>query len=176
MWTADMLSETTKKAILDLQKKYPERRSALIPALHLAQAEKGYLPTEIQAEVAALFDLDQNEVNSIVSFYDMFFEEPVGKHIIHVCKNVSCMLRGADGVLNGLCKRLGVKPGGTSADGQFTVIASECLAACDRAPMMLVDDKVVGPVREDQLDRIITEAEQTAGHPCPVPMQEVTHG
>lgn len=152
-----MLSEKTKQTILDLQKRYPEKRSALIPALHIAQAEVGYLPRETQAEVAVLFGIDANEINAVASFYDMFFEEPVGKHLIHVCKNVSCMLRGADGLLDKLCHKLQVKPGGTTADGEYTVIASECLAACDRAPMMLAGEKVVGPVHEGDLDQILTE-------------------
>lgn len=155
-----MLSEKTKQAILELQKKYPEKRSALIPALHLAQAEVGYLPRLIQAEVAALFAIDPNEVNAIVTFYDMFYEEPVGKHVIHVCKNLSCMLRGSDGVLKAVCQCLQVKPGQTTADGQFTVIASECLAACDKAPMMLVDDKVIGPVSKEQIGKILDEAKR----------------
>lgn len=159
-----MLSEETRKAILELQKQYPVKRSALIPALHLAQAEKGYLPYEIQLDVAVLFDIDVNEVNAVVQFYDMFFEAPVGKHILHVCKNVSCMLRGGDGVLQGFCDRLNIKPGERSADGEFTVIASECLAACDRAPMMLVDDKVIGPIQEKDIDSILEEAKKGGSH------------
>jgi NADH-quinone oxidoreductase subunit E len=159
-----MLSEETKKAILELQKQYPVKRSALIPALHIAQAEKGYLPREIQNDVADLFDIDPNEVNAVVHFYDMFFEEPVGKHVLHVCKNVSCMLRGGDSVLQGLCTKLNVNPGEMSEDGEFTVIASECLAACDRAPMMLVDDKVVGPVAEQDLNKILEEAKKGGHH------------
>lgn len=155
-----MLNET-KEAILALQMLYPEKRSALIPALHLAQAEQGYLPREIQDEVAALFEIDPNEVNAVVSFYDMFYEEPVGKHIIHVCKNVSCMLRGADGVLSSLCSKLQIKPGETTSDGEFTIVASECLAACDCAPMMLVDDRVIGPVKIEQLDEILENAKRT---------------
>lgn len=166
------MKDETKKAILELQKQYPEMRSALIPALHLAQTEQGYLPREIQNEVAALFDIDPNEVNSVVTFYDMFFEEPVGKHVLHVCKNASCMLRGADGILRTLCQRLNVKPRERSADGEFTVIPSECLGACDRAPMMLVDDKVVGPVQESDIDNILKEAKKGPGHPSPV---EVEH-
>lgn len=170
-----MLKEETKKSILEMQKLYPEKRSALIPALHLAQAEEGYLPRETQNEVAALFGIDPNEVNAVVTFYDMFFEEPVGKHVIHVCKNVSCMLRGCDGLLSKLCEKLKVKPGGTSADGEFTVIASECLAACDRAPMMLVDEKVVGPVKEGDLDQILAEAKKGPGHPSPVEKSGAGH-
>lgn len=169
------LSETTKTAILNLQKRYPVKRSALIPALHLAQAEVGYLPSEVQQEVANLFEIELNEVNAIVTFYEMFFEEPVGKHIIHVCKNVSCMLRGCDKLLEGLCHKLNVKPGHTTADGEFTILPTECLAACDKAPMMLVDDKVVGPVDLNDLDRILEEAKQGHGHPSPMP-REVEHG
>lgn len=171
-----MLTENTKKAILDLQSEYPNRRSALIPALHLAQAEVGYLPTEVQSEVAALFDIALNEVQSIVTFYDMFYDKPVGKHLLHVCKNLSCMLRGGDEVMAGLCQRLCIKPGETTADGEFTVIPSECLAACDKAPMVLVDDKVVGPVSVQDLDRLLAEAKQGPGHPSPVVVVEGHHG
>lgn len=169
------ISEKTKQAILKLQTKYPEKRSALIPALHLAQADAGYLPEEVQNEVAELFDINPNEVNAVVSFYDMFFERPVGKHIIHVCKNASCMLRGADGVLRKMCDKLGIDPNGTSEDGQFTVIPSECLGACDRAPMMLVDDRVVGPVNEEMVDSIINEARKMPGHPSPIKMEADIH-
>lgn len=169
------LSEKTKNRILELQEKYPSKRSAIIPALHLAQAEVGYLPRETQNEVASLFGIDPNEVNGIVTFYDMFFDKPVGKHLIHVCKNVSCMLRGGDEILEKLCQRLHVKPREITEDGEFTVIPSECLAACDLAPMMIVDDTVVGPVKESDLDRIIEEARKSSGHPSPVPAEEGSH-
>lgn len=163
-----MIRKEVVQAIKDLQSLYPEKRSALIPALHLVQHEVGYLPYDVQQEVALLFDLDPTEVHGIVTFYDMFYEEPVGKHIIHVCKNASCMLRGCDKILQSLCDKLGIKPGQTSPDGQITVIASECLGACDRAPMMLVDDKVVGPVVVADLDSILQNAKESAGHPSPV--------
>lgn len=171
-----MLTEQTKQAIFELQKRYPEKRSALIPALHLAQAQVGYLPQEIQAEVAALFDIDTTEVNAVVTFYDMFFEKPVGKHLIHVCKNLSCMLCGGDEIMDSLCKKLQVKPGETTADGAFTVIPCECLAACDRAPMMLVDDEVVGPVKEQDIDAILESARKKPGHPSPVELAGERHG
>jgi NADH-quinone oxidoreductase subunit E len=170
-----MLTEKTKQAILELQKKYPEARSALIPALHLAQAEQGYLPREAQNEVAALFNIDPNEVNAVVTFYDMFFEEPTGKHHIHVCKNVSCMLRGGDELLQKLCAKLRIQPGSTTEDAEFTVIPSECLGACDKAPMMIVDNLVVGPVREDQLDQILENAKKGPGHPSPMEKVEGAH-
>lgn len=149
-----MLSETAKKTILDLQKRYPEKKSALIPALHVAQKEKGYLPMETQQEVADLFNLSVNEVNSVVTFYDMFFEEPVGKHVIHVCKNLSCMLRGCDPIIKHLMEK--------SDDKEFTVIPSECLGACDRAPMLIGDDKVYGPIED--VDAVLDEIRKGAGH------------
>ena len=171
-----MLSEKIRTSILECQKLYPEKRSALIPALHMAQSEVGYLPLETQEEVAALFDLDPNEVHSVVTFYDMFYDKPVGKHLIHVCKNVSCMLRGCDPLLETICKKLQVKPGEVSSDGEFTVIASECLGACDRAPMMLVDKEVVGPIVEEELDAIFEKAKKGAGHPSPVEILGGSHG
>lgn len=169
------MNENIRQAILKLQAQYPVKRSALIPALHLAQTEKGYLPREIQDEVAELFEIDANEVNAVVTFYDMFFEEPTGKHLIHVCKNVSCMLNGADGLLEKLCHKLQVSPGETTADGVFTIVASECLAACDRAPMMLVDSKVIGPVQDVDLDLILANAKKGPGHPSPVEPVEDSH-
>lgn len=159
-----MLSEKTLTAILELQKKYPEKRSALIPALHLAQAEKGYLPRDTQDEVAELFGIDSNEVNSIVTFYDMFFEEPTGRHLLHVCKNVSCMLRGSDQLIASLCEKLKTTPHAVSPDGEFTIIPSECLGACDRAPMLIADDKVIGPVDLNQIDQLIADAKRGGGH------------
>jgi NADH-quinone oxidoreductase subunit E len=157
-----MLTEQTRQSILKLQQKYPVKRSALIPALHLAQNEVGYLPLEIQEEVAQLFNLAVAEVHAVVTFYDMFYEKPMGKHIIHVCKNASCMLRGSDELLNKLCEKLQIAPGGTSADGKYSVIPCECMAACDRAPMMLVDETVVGPVLESDLDQVLANASKGA--------------
>lgn len=171
-----MLSESVKNSIEELQRLYPEKRSALIPALHLAQEELGYLPLEIQREVAELFGIDVNEVHAIVTFYDMFYDKPMGKHLLHVCKNISCKLRGADGILNSLCQKLGVRPHETSSDGEFTVIPSECLGACDRAPMMLADAKVVGPLQEKDLDKILEETKKGPGRPSPLKDVEEFHG
>lgn len=161
------LSEKTRQLILQLQSKYPEGRSALIPALHLAQKEVGFLPDETQEEVAELFGIQINEVNAVVTFYDMFFDKPVGKHHIRVCKNASCMLKGSDGLLHQICKKLKVAPWETTEDGEFTVIPSECLAACDLAPMLLMDETVIGPVNEHELDAIFSKAKEMEGNPCP---------
>lgn len=170
-----MLSDEVKQTIVKLQGLYPEKRSALIPALHIAQAEVGYLPLEAQEEVARLFGIELSEVHAVVTFYDMFHEKPVGKHLIHLCTNISCLLRGGDELLGTLCRKLQVNPREMSADGEFTVIPSECLAACDRAPMMLVDERVVGPVKLDELDAILQEAKERAGRAASIEKGEVSH-
>ncbi|MDP1879413.1 MAG: NAD(P)H-dependent oxidoreductase subunit E [Parachlamydiaceae bacterium] len=170
------LSEQTIQHILNLQSEYPVKRSALIPALHVAQEEIGYLPLEIQSEVAMLFGLETNEVHSVVTFYDMFYEHPVGKHLLHVCKNVSCQLRGAGNILQKLCEKLQVAPHEMSKDGEFTVIPSECLGACDRAPMMIADTKVIGPILENQIDQILDNVKKNSGRPSPTKNVEEYHG
>lgn len=151
-----MLSQETQNAIKKLQELYPKKRSALIPALHLAQKEVGYLPLEVQEIIAELFCIDTTEVLACVSFYDQFFEKPIGKTCLHVCKNASCMLRGSDELLSTLCQKLEIAPGETTKDGEFTVIPSECLGACDLAPMMIVGEEVVGPVSLDELDALLS--------------------
>lgn len=172
-----MLSEKAKQTIIKLQSKYPEKRSALLPALHVAQAEIGYLPQKVQEEIAELFDLNVTEVHSVITFYDMYSEEPTGKHVLHVCKNISCMLRGSDEVIEKLRQKLNLAPGEkTTSDKQFTLIPSECLAACDKAPMMLANDKVVGPIEEKDLDTILEETKKMKGHPCPVPNIDIERG
>ncbi|CDR33436.1 NADH-quinone oxidoreductase subunit NuoE [Criblamydia sequanensis] len=171
-----MISEKTKEAIFKLQALYPKKRSALIPALHLVQNEVGYLPLDIQSEVADLFGIEPNEVNAVVTFYDMFYDKPVGKHLIHVCKNVSCMLRGSDEVIGSLCQKLKVDLKEVTEDGEFTVFASECLGACDKAPMMLVDDEVIGPIKLEDLDKILADAKKGPGHPSPVDLGAISHG
>lgn len=141
-----MLNQEIRNSILELQKRYPEKRSALIPALHLAQTQNGYLPVDIQEEVAELFGIALNEVNAVVTFYDMFYDKPVGKRIIHVCKGISCMLNGSDPLAKSLCEKLKIAPGETTEDGVYTVQLAECLGACDRAPMAIVDHEVQGPI------------------------------
>ena len=149
-----MLKDEIKQAIFALQKQYPVKRSALIPALLFAQKQEGYLSLTIQAEVAALFELDPNEINAIVTFYDMLYDHPMGKHLVHLCKNVSCMLKGSDELTASICQKLNVKISETTEDGKYTVLQSECLGACDRAPMMILDEKVFGPLKQTDLDQI----------------------
>jgi NADH-quinone oxidoreductase subunit E len=120
--------------------KYPpdQKRSAVMPLIYIAQREQGYVTREHLAQIAELLDISSTDVASIVGFYTLYHDEKAGKFRIQVCNDLPCALRGADKYLDGVCQHLGVKPGGTTADGVVTVEAVMCLAACDRAPMFQV--------------------------------------
>jgi NADH-quinone oxidoreductase subunit E len=118
-------------------KKYPpdQKRSAVMPLLYIAQREKMYVSERDMAEIGEILDLDATEVGSIVGYYTLYYDKPGGKSRIQVCTDLPCALRGADAFAAGLCERLGIKLGETTADGAVTVEAVMCLAACDKAPM-----------------------------------------
>jgi len=126
---------------LILAKFPPDRKkAALLPTLHLAQRQFGWLSDEVQMYIAERLELAASEVMNTVTFYTMFNKKPVGKYHVQVCTNLSCYLRGADQLMS-LCEReLGIKCGETSEDGRFTLSHVECLASCGTAPMMQVND------------------------------------
>jgi NADH-quinone oxidoreductase E subunit len=141
----------------DLIALYPESRSALIPTLHVLQEQDGYLTEDGMAHVAELFDLTSAEVRGTASFYDMFHLEPVGKYLIAVCTNIACMLQGAYRLLEHAEKRLGVAPGGTTADGMFTLEDAECLAFCGNAPCVTVNWRFFGDVGTESFDQLVED-------------------
>jgi NADH-quinone oxidoreductase E subunit len=123
---------------------YPpeHRRSAVIPALYLVQEQLGYVSAPAIRHVAEVIGVTPAEVDDVVTYYAMFFREPVGKYVVGVCRTLSCALRGAERVTAELSKALGgIKPGQTDATGTFTLIEMECLGACDRAPVVMVNNE-----------------------------------
>lgn len=116
--------------------KYPDKRSAVMPLLYIAQEEYGWVSPEGIEEVAVLCDMDPTQVKSIAGFYTMYSEQPKGKYWLQVCTDLPCALRGAEEFHKQLKETLGVEEGGTTADGMFTVEHVMCLAACDKAPML----------------------------------------
>jgi len=122
--------------------RYPpdQRRSAVLPALYLAQHQQGYITANAIRHVAALLGITRADVEDVVSYYTMFYTKPVGKYVLNVCRTLSCALLGAERVTEELCAKLGIHPGETTNDGEFTVIEVECLGACDRAPVVMVND------------------------------------
>jgi len=148
------LPDALLRELETLAGKYPQRRAALIPALHRCQEELGgWISPAVMEDLAAFFALEPVEVFGVASFYPMFHLAPVGKHVVSVCRNISCDLRGADGILEEVCRVTRAEPHATSADGKFSVETVECQGACANAPMMDVDgtyheDLDAGKVRE----------------------------
>ena len=138
-----------------LQGLYPERRAALLPVLHMAQEDFGYVSHEVEEYVAGLFEMTPAHVHEVVTFYTLFFQGPHGRHVVAVCHNLSCHLAGARDLIAHLQRRLGIEVGETTADGRVTLLSVECLCACEHAPMAQVDDRYELGLSPQKLDRIL---------------------
>ena len=130
-----------RRKIQALFERYPQRRGALLAALALVQAEKGYVDAGQAREVAELFELQPVEVWEVLTFYNMFYTTPQGRHHVYVCTNLPCSLVGARNMLSGLEAHLGIRAGETTPDGRITLGREECLGSCGTAPMMRVDGR-----------------------------------
>lgn len=151
------LTEETRATIQAALQKYPERRSASIAALRAAQYQMGWLSPEVVEEVGAELDLDPNGLYQLVTFYDMFYDHPVGSFVLGVCNNLSCYLRGADSIFEYLQAKLGIRPDQTTPDGLFTLRTVECLAACGNAPAMMVNEDYYENLTTAKVDEILEE-------------------
>jgi len=136
---------------------YPETRSAILPALRLAQERYGWLSHEAFEEVADALDLTPAYCMSVASFYDMFQLEPVGRHMVEVCTNVSCALVGAQQTLEAFERELGIRAGETTADGAVTLRTVECAGGCGWGPVVAVDHRYREPVKADDVPAIVEE-------------------
>jgi NADH-quinone oxidoreductase E subunit len=151
---ADALYDRIRK----IAAKYPQRRSAVMPALRLAQeAHGGWLPPEALREVGDALDVTPAEVEAVATFYDMFNLEPVGRHLVEVCTNLSCALAGAKQVVDALEIELGIPPGETSDDGEVTFRLIECAGGCGYAPVVVVDHSYREPTRPEDVPGLVEE-------------------
>ena len=153
-----ILSEPLKAKIRELFPRYPSKRAATLPALHLVQEHLRCVPMQAMAEIAELLEITPAEVHDTMSFYGFFPQAPLGEVRVWICRSLSCMLRGGDELLEHACRRLKIEPGETTADGTLTVEYAECLGLCDFAPAALADDgRVFGPLDEASVDTMIDE-------------------
>jgi NADH-quinone oxidoreductase E subunit len=134
-----MFSETILEEIKEITKRYPDPRSALLPSLYVAQRQFGWLSHEAMKSVAGALHLPEADVRGTASFYSMFRLKPVGRNLIQLCTNVSCMILGTGELQEFLKKRYGLEPGSTTEDGRFSLVIMECIGACGTAPAMLVN-------------------------------------
>ena len=159
MSDSDLLSEHAKAEIDQWKSRFPEerQRSAVIGALHVVQHEnEGFLTAELMNAVADYLELPTIQVYEVATFYSMFQTQPVGRHNVAICTNISCMLRGADDIVGHVEGKLGVKLGQSTADGRiYLKREEECLAACCGAPMMMVDHVYHENLTNDEVDKIL---------------------
>jgi NADH-quinone oxidoreductase E subunit len=132
-----------RRTLDDLLTKYPpdRKRSAVLAALYLVQDQRGYLTASAMRHVAEILDMTPAEVEDVATYYVMFFKEPMGKYVLQVCRTLSCALMGAERVTEALAAKLGIGPGETDPSGMFTLMEFECLGACDRAPIVMVNNE-----------------------------------
>jgi NADH-quinone oxidoreductase E subunit len=137
-----VLSPENRARLEEIASHYPpdRRRSALIPALYLVQRQQGHITASAMRHVAEAIGCTPAEVEDVVSYYAMFFSKPVGKYVIQVCRTLSCALLGAERVTAEIAGRLGIKVGETDREGMFTLVEVECLGACDRGPVVMVNE------------------------------------
>lgn len=148
-------SEEALKEYQDLLTRYPERRAALLPALHLAQREFGWISREVMEYLSQLMEIPVTEILDTVSFYTMFKTYPSGKYHIQVCSTLSCALRGSREIFEHLTKKLGIKEGDVTPDGKFSLMKVECLGSCGTAPVVQINDDYYEGMTPEKLDNIL---------------------
>jgi NADH-quinone oxidoreductase subunit E len=156
------LSPEREQQVDEVLTRYPERRAALLPVLWLCQRQNGWISPEVVDYVSERLGLSTAIVKGVVTFYTMFFDEPVGENVVWVCRTLSCDLRGGRTIQDRLEHKLGCTAGHTSSDGKFTLLKAECLAACGQAPMVQINDYYYENLDVETLDRII-DAHATRG-------------
>lgn len=158
-----MFSKSVEKEFQELLQKYPSKRSALIPALYIVQREMGYVTPEGIEHVGKLLGMTPAQIYEVASFYTMLYLKPVGKNVLWVCHNLSCTLCGGEEIVDALEKKLGIKAGETTADGLFTLFRQECLASCDTAPVMQVNDDYEENLTLKRVDEILEKLRAKEG-------------
>lgn len=150
-----MLSENTIENIKKSLTKYPNKQSAAMDALRIAQEEVGYLTEDALLQVADMLDMPPPELNEVATFYTMYNKKPVGRHHIQVCTNVSCSLLGSEHIVEFLSRRLGIKKGETTLDKKFTLSEVECLGSCGTAPMMQINEDYYENLTDGKIEEIL---------------------
>ena len=150
-----VLSADREQKLTEILTRYPTRMAACIPLLHLCQEQNGWVSDEVVSYVSNRLDLPPAHVQGVVTFYTLFNKQPVGRHQVWVCRTLPCALRGSEGILHHCEKKLGIKPGETTADGAITLRTAECLASCGTAPMMQVDTQYHENLSTEKVDEIL---------------------
>lgn len=149
------LSPQSMKRIKEVMTHYPNKQAALLPVLHIVQEEKGYVPAEMEADIAEIVEVPVVKVREVITFYTLFNRQPVGKYHVQMCRTISCTLCGHRELLKYVKEKLGIEAGQTTADGKYTLSVVECLAACEMAPAMQINEKYYGNLTPQRIDEIL---------------------
>lgn len=152
-----VLSEAVREKIRSFFPRYETKRAALLPALHVVQDALGHVSYAAMKEVAEVLELPPSQVIDTLSFYTHFWDHDKGKKVVVVCRSLSCQVMGADGVLEAIKDELKIDEHGTTKDGQYSLITEECLAACDHAPCLLVNEKLHKCVKADNIPKLLKD-------------------
>lgn len=152
-----------------VMERYRNVPGGLIPVLHQAQQLFGYLPEEVLDHVATGLDLPASHVYGVVTFYNFFSTEPVGKHRINVCLGTACYVKGAGNILAEITRELGIEPGGITEDGSFSLEVARCVGACSLAPAVVIDGEVFARVTPEQVKGLLVQYREPASTPAAVP-------
>jgi NADH-quinone oxidoreductase subunit E len=152
-----MLLETHAAEIETILAKYAQKRSAVLPLLYIAQDEYGHLTKDAIREVASILDLPYTDVFEIVGFYTLFYNRPMGRWVLQVCDDVPCCYLGAEEVISGLKRRLGIEEEQTTPDGMFTLQRVKCVAACNKAPVLQANLNYIYNLSDDKLDALLRD-------------------
>lgn len=148
-------STKAKNEFEDIIGRYPNRRAAMLPTLHLAVSEFGHISGEVEQYVAELLEVPVVKVREVVTFYTLYPRQKIGKYHFQVCRGLSCHLCGHVGVMDYLCNKLGIRAGETSGDLRFTITPVECLAACETGPMLQLNDDYIGDLTPEKIDELV---------------------
>lgn len=171
-----MIAEKYPEEIKGILARFPNKKSAILPLMHLAQHEYGYMSEDAMREVADILDLDPTHVLSISGFYTLYYEEPVGKYVLEVCNDLACALRGADEFVEMASNKLGIPVEATTDDGLFTLKTVMCLGACDKAPMLQCNLRFEENLDEEKFDQLLARLRTAAdsGPPDTSVVEKVT--
>ncbi|MFZ5518511.1 MAG: NADH-quinone oxidoreductase subunit NuoE [Candidatus Zhuqueibacterota bacterium] len=149
------LTDKMIKKINEVVKQFPQKNSALLPALHIIQDEFGWVSNSVVRQLADILETTPNKIYSVLTFYTMFNTSPVGKYHIQICRNIACSLMGAKHIIEHVSEKLDIEPGETTENGTYSLSLVECLGACGTAPVMMVNDTYYENLTEEKVDSIL---------------------
>lgn len=153
-----MLSNEEREEIIKEIKRHTHKRAACVEAMKIVQRHRGWVSDEIR-DIAGLLEMSHSELEGVATFFSHLYTRPIGKYVIFICDSISCWLAECDSLQDYLAERLGIRPGETTKDEQFTLMPIACLGVCERAPAMLIDDQMYTELTPEKIDDILRKYE-----------------